>query len=163
MTMSSWPSHCAREIPERLQPASAGRPQRLETRSSLLLAVTAVIASTLISVSTVMAQEAITPLISNDLANFAGREVLTYTVEFPPGFSSPAHRHNAVVAVYVLEGSIVMQVKGGDELTLTPGQTFHENPDDIHVVSRNASRTKSAKFLVFMIKHKAAPLLVLEK
>ena len=80
--------------------------------------------------------------------------------DFPPGFSSPVHRHNAQVSVYVLEGSVVMQVKGGNEITLKPGQSFSENPSDIHVVSRNASSTKPAKFLVFLIKKKGAPLVV---
>ena len=86
-----------------------------------------------------MAQETITPLMSKDLAEFPGKEVLMYTVDFPPGFSSPVHRHNAQVSVYVLEGSVVMQVRGGKEVTLRPGETFYEGPNDIHVVSRNAS------------------------
>ena len=86
-----------------------------------------------------MAEETITPLMSNDLAGVSGKEVLMYTVDFPPGFSSPVHRHNAQVSLYVLEGSVVMQVKGGKEITLRPGKTFYESPNDIHVVSRNAS------------------------
>ena len=86
-----------------------------------------------------------------------------YTVDFPAGFASPIHRHNAQVSVYVLEGSVVMQVRGGKEVTLKPGDSFYENPDDIHVVSRNASDTKPAKFLVFLIKEKNAPSLVLAK
>jgi quercetin dioxygenase-like cupin family protein len=79
------------------------------------------------------------------------------TVEYAPGASSTAHRHNASTFVYVLEGSVVMQVKGGKEVTLGPGQTFYESPDDIHTVSRNASTTKPAKFLVFFVKDKGAP------
>ena len=78
-----------------------------------------------------MAQEVITPLMSNDLAECSGKEILMYTVDFPPGFSSPVHHHNAHVSVYVLEGSIVMQVKGGKEITLTPGQSFYEGPNDV--------------------------------
>jgi quercetin dioxygenase-like cupin family protein len=81
-------------------------------------------------------------------------------VEYPPGGSDPVHRHNADAFVYVLEGSIVMQLKGGREVTLTPGQTFYEGPDDIHVVGRNASQTKPAKFVVFMMKNKGTPALV---
>jgi quercetin dioxygenase-like cupin family protein len=81
-------------------------------------------------------------------------------VEYPPGSVDPVHRHNAQAFVYVLEGSIVMQVKGGKEVTLTPGQTFYEGPEDIHVVGRNASKTKPAKFLVVLIKNKGAPVLV---
>ena len=107
-----------------------------------------------------VAQETITPLIAKDLAGVPGEEALTYTVEFPPGFSSPVHRHNAQVSVYMLEGSVVMQVKGQQELTLLPGQTFYEGPDDIHIVSRNASSTKPAKFLVFLIHKKGSPLVI---
>ena len=107
-----------------------------------------------------LAQETITPLLSKDMAEFPNKEVLMYTVDFPPGFSSPVHRHNAHVSVYVLEGSVVMQVRGGNEITLKPGQSFSEDPNDIHVVSRNASSTKPAKFLVFLIKNKGAPLAV---
>src|SRR5207253_10542925 len=97
---------------------------------------------------------------SHDLAEVSGKEVLMYTVGFPAGFSSPVHRHNAQVSVYVLEGSVVMQVKGGKEITLTTGQSFYEGPNDIHVVSRNASSTQPAKFLVFLIKKNGAPLVV---
>jgi len=73
--------------------------------------------------------------------------------------SDPIHRHNAQAFVYVLEGSIVMQLRGGEQVTLTPGQTFYEGPDDVHVVGRNASSTKPAKFLVLLIKNKGAPVL----
>jgi quercetin dioxygenase-like cupin family protein len=107
-----------------------------------------------------MAKETITPLITKDLAVLPGEQVLMYTVDFPPGFSSPVHRHNAQVFVYVLEGSVVMQVRGQRELTLGPGQSFYEDPNDIHVVSRNASSTKPAKFLVFLINKKGAPLVI---
>jgi quercetin dioxygenase-like cupin family protein len=82
------------------------------------------------------------------------------TVEYPPGHSDDIHRHNAYVFVYVLEGSVVMQVKGGKEVALTPGQTFYEGPNDIHLVGRNASKTKSAKFVAFFVKTKGAPILV---
>jgi len=110
---------------------------------------------------TVLAQEAkVTELLSKDLTNLPGKEGLMITVEYPPGSSDPIHRHNAHAFVYVLEGSIVMQVRGGKEVTLTPGQTFYEGPDDVHVVGRNASKTKPAKFVVFLVKEKAAPVLV---
>lgn len=118
------------------------------------------ITSGLIMISPLMAQETITPLMSNALAEVSGKEVLMYTVDFPPGFSSPVHRHNAQVSLYVLEGSVVMQVKGGKEITLRAGQSFYEGLSDIHVVSRNASSTEPAKFLVFLIKKKAAPLVI---
>ena len=110
---------------------------------------------------TAMAQQAkVTPLLSKDLPENPGREALMIIVEYPPGSSDPIHRHNAHAVVYVLEGSIVMQVKGGKEVTLTPGQTFYEGPDDVHVVGRNASSTQPAKFLVVLIKAKGAPVLV---
>jgi quercetin dioxygenase-like cupin family protein len=100
------------------------------------------------------------PLMSKDLTDFPGKEGLMITVEYPPGSSDPIHRHNAHAFVYVLEGSIVMQVRGGKEVTLTPGQTFYEGPNDVHVVGRNASQTKPAKFVVFLVKDKGAPVLV---
>jgi quercetin dioxygenase-like cupin family protein len=111
--------------------------------------------------STLVAQEAkVTELLSKDLTNCPGKEGLMITVEYPPGSSDPIHRHNAYGFIYVLEGSIVMQVRGGKETTLTPGQIFYEGPNDVHVVGRNASKTKPAKFVVFFVKDKGAPVLV---
>jgi quercetin dioxygenase-like cupin family protein len=108
-----------------------------------------------------MAQEAeVTKVLSKDLTGIPGKEGLMITVEYPPGASDPVHRHNAYGFIYVLEGSIVMQVKGGKEVTLTPGQSFYEGPDDVHVVGRNASKTEPAKFLVFLVKDKGAPVLI---
>jgi quercetin dioxygenase-like cupin family protein len=110
---------------------------------------------------TLPAQEAKTAqLLSKDLADLPGKEALMITVEYPPGSSDPIHRHNAHAFIYVLQGSIVMQVRGGKETTLIPGQTFYEGPDDVHVVGRNASKTKPAKFVVFFVKDKGAPVLV---
>jgi len=110
---------------------------------------------------TAMAQQPkVSPLISKGLTDNPGREVLMITVEHGPGESIPIHRHNAQAFVYVLEGSVVMQVKGGKQVTLTPGQTFYEGPDDIHLVDRNASSAKPAKFLVLLIKNKGAPAVV---
>jgi quercetin dioxygenase-like cupin family protein len=105
-------------------------------------------------------QATVTPLMSKDLPELPGKEVLMITVEYPPGSIDPIHRHNAQAFVYVMEGSIVMQLKGGKEVTLTPGQTFYEGPDDVHLVGRNASSTKPAKFLVLLVKDKGAPVLV---
>lgn len=105
-------------------------------------------------------QPTVASLMSKDLTEIPGREVLMITVEYAPGGADPIHRHNAHGFIYVLEGSIVMQVKGGKEVTLTPGQTFYEAPDHVHVVGRNASSTKPAKFLVFLVKDKGAPVLV---
>ena len=114
-----------------------------------------------LAAGTLRAQEAqVTPLLSKDLTECAGKEGVMITVVYPPGGSDRIHRHNAHAFVYVLEGSVVMQVKGGKELTLTPGQTFYEGPRDIHMVSRNASRTKPAKFVVFLVKDKGAPVLL---
>jgi len=104
------------------------------------------------------AQEAeVTPLMAKPLIGIPGKEVLMITVEYPPGGTSAAHRHNANTFVYVLEGSVVMQVAGGEAVTLTVGDTFYETPDDIHVVSRNASATAPAKLLVAMVKDGGAP------
>jgi quercetin dioxygenase-like cupin family protein len=109
---------------------------------------------------TLMAQQVkVTSLLSKDITETPGREVLMITVDYAPGGSDPIHRHNAYGFIYVLEGSIVMQVKGGKQVTLTPGQTFYESPDDVHIVGRNASSTKPAKFLVFLLKDKGAPVL----
>src|SRR4029453_2883984 len=102
----------------------------------------------------------LTELMSKDLADLPGKEGLMLLIEYPPGSSDPIHRHNAHGFIYVLEGSIVMQVRGGKEVTLTPGQTFYEGPEDVHVVGRNASETKPAKFVVFFVKEKGAPVLV---
>lgn len=105
----------------------------------------------------------VTPLFSKDLKEFPGKEGVTIAVEYPPGAVDPVHRHYAHAFVYVLEGSIVMQLKGGKEVTLKPGDTFYEGPDDIHTVGRNASRTEPAKFVAFLVKDKGAPLLIPEK
>lgn len=106
------------------------------------------------------AQEAkVNPLFSKDLVGVPGKEVTMMTVEYPPGATDPVHTHHAQAFVYVLQGTIVMQVKGGPQVTLGPGQTFYEGPDDVHVVGRNASRTEPAKFVVVLVKEKGAPLL----
>jgi quercetin dioxygenase-like cupin family protein len=110
---------------------------------------------------TLVAQDGpVRPLLSKDLAGMSGKELLMVTVEYPPGASTPAHTHHGAQSmVYVLEGSIVMQVKGQAPVTLTPGQTWSEDPGDVHVVSRNASNSAPAKYLVFLAKDKSAPLL----
>ena len=102
----------------------------------------------------------VTPLTSKDLEGLPGKEGSLFLVEYPPGGSDPVHRHNASVFVYVLEGSVVMQVKGGQEVTLNKGQTFFESPEDIHSVGRNASKTEPAKFLAFFVKDKGAPVVL---
>ncbi len=108
--------------------------------------------------TTSAAQESVaTDLFRTDLPDIAGREAVVLEVEYPPGVASSSHRHNAQTFVYVLEGTVVMAVAGGEPQTLVAGQTFYESPDDIHTVSRNASDTESAKILVFFIKMKDAP------
>ena len=107
-----------------------------------------------------VAEEAVVqPLLSKDLAGDPAREVSMITVEYAPGGLTPVHTHHAQAMVFVLEGSIVMQVKGEAPVTLGPGQTFYESPDDVHLVSKNASRTKPARFVVFLVKDKGAPIL----
>jgi quercetin dioxygenase-like cupin family protein len=111
--------------------------------------------------STVTAQEPdVVPVMSKDLTDIPGKEVLMITVKFPPGGFDPVHRHDAHGFIYVLEGTVVMQVKGGKEVTLTPGQAWYEGPEDVHVVGRNASKTRPAKILAVLVKEKGAPILV---
>jgi quercetin dioxygenase-like cupin family protein len=132
-----------------------------QAKGECMKLTTVVLALACLMSSALVAQEAkVTELMSKDLKDCAGKEGLMITVEYPPGSSDPIHRHNAHGFIYVLEGSIVMQVRGGKEVTLTPGQTFYEGPEDVHVVGRNASDTKPAKFVVFFVKDKGAPVLV---
>ena len=120
-----------------------------------------VLSAVFLMAGALFAQDAqVTPLMSKDLPEFPGKEGVMITVVYPPGASDPIHRHNAHAFVYMLEGTIVMQLKGGKEITLTPGQTFYEGPHDIHVLGRNASTTKPAKFVVLLVKNKDAPVLV---
>lgn len=104
-------------------------------------------------------QASVTPLASEPLPEYPGKEVQMIVVDYPPGSADPVHRHDAHAFVYVLEGSIVMAVKGGKEVTLKAGDTFHEGPNDIHTIGRNASATQPARFVVFLIKNKGAPIL----
>ncbi len=128
----------------------------MTTRTSFLFTLTLALAG-----STLMAQEAaVRSLLSKDLVEGPGKELTMITVDYPPGGSSPAHRHHAQALVYVLEGTIVMQAKGGAPVTLTAGQTWYEGPDDVHVVSRNASAVEPARYLVCLVKAKGAPILV---
>lgn len=103
------------------------------------------------------APAAVKSLMTQDLVAAAGKEVLMSTVTYPPGGASAPHRHDAQVFVYVLEGELIMQVRGGPKVTLKPGDTFYESPSDVHEVSANASKTAPAKFLVFIIKDKGSP------
>lgn len=110
---------------------------------------------------TLMAQEPkVTTLMSKNLPDVPGKEGMMLLVEYPPGGADPVHRHYADAFVYVLEGTVIMQVKGGKEVTLTPGQTFYEGPGDVHTVGRNLSKTKPAKFVVVLFKKEGAPALI---
>lgn len=110
---------------------------------------------------TALAQDAkVTSLMQHDLVRTDGQEGTLISVEYGPGGSSAAHRHDAYAFVYVLEGELVMQVAGGERVTLGPGQTFFESPGDVHTVSRNASATRPVRFLVFFVKKKGAPISV---
>lgn len=99
-------------------------------------------------------------VMSRLLPDMPGKEVVILAITYPPGHSDEVHRHNAHVFAYVLEGAVVMGLNNGTPVTLTPGQTFYEGPSDIHTISRNPSKTKQAKFLVFLIKDKDAPITV---
>jgi quercetin dioxygenase-like cupin family protein len=144
-----------------IEPIDTMVPRPKNERSNMLRKEIIMVVLLSLIADTVIAQEAkVTSLMSKDLKDFSGREGLMITVEYPPGATDPIHRHNAHAFVYVLEGSIVMQLKGGKEVTLTPGQTFYEGPDDVHIVGRSADKTKPAKFIVFLIKDKGAPVLV---
>ena len=96
----------------------------------------------------------VTRLMTKDLPDVPGKEGMIETVDFAPGEVSQPHRHNADLFVYVLEGSIVTQLKGGSPQTVHAGDVFYESPTDVHSVSRNASETQPAKLLVFYVKAK---------
>lgn len=130
------------------------------TYKRMMLVLLFLTAGTLTAQQPMAQQPKVTSLMSKALVDIPGKEILMITVQYAPGGSDPIHRHNAHGLIYVLEGSIVMQVKGGKEVTLKSGETFYEGPDDIHVVGRNASSTKPAKFLVVLFKDKGAPILV---
>lgn len=104
----------------------------------------------------------VTELLTKALAEIPGREMQMIAVEYPPGAVDPVHRHDAHAFVYVLEGTIVMQIKGGKQVTLKPGQTFYEGPNDVHIVGRNASNTETARFLAVFVKKQGAPILTVE-
>jgi quercetin dioxygenase-like cupin family protein len=142
-------------------PGCAWRISAGGTESPRRQAMTKVLIALCLAAATAAAQEAkVTPLMTHELAGIDGKEGTMVMVEYAPGGSDAEHRHHAAAFVYVLEGAVVMQVKGGQEVTLGPGQTFYESPEDVHTVSRNASTTQPAKFLVFFVKQKGAPITV---
>jgi quercetin dioxygenase-like cupin family protein len=134
-------------------PASLVLPEKRAMKKILLVSLLAWIP--------LIAEDAkVTPLTLKPLPDIPGKEVEMILVEYPPGGSDPVHRHNAHALVYVLEGSIVMGLNGAKPVTLTPGQTFYEGPNDIHTLGRNASKTAPARFVVFLLKDKNAPVLI---
>src|SRR5215472_5222387 len=124
-------------------------------RAGIALAALASLASSAAAGGAAASDAVVAQLLTRDLIGLPGKEVTMETVEYAPGGKSPPHRHHAQVFVYVLEGSVRMQVQGSPTVTLGPGGTFYESPDDLHTVSENASQTKSAKFVVVMVKDKA--------
>jgi len=134
----------------------------ITTMNSILVRLFVSAAVCLLGTLSVAAEDTahVTPLMTKDLPNYPGKEGLMISVEYGPGGSSPIHKHEANAFVYVLEGSIVMQVKGQKEVTVSPGETFYESPTDIHLVSRNASKTKPAKFIVVLLKNTGAPAVI---
>ena len=132
----------------------------LKIARSRIAIVAAALASAIGQHALAAPEAVVAPLMQKDLPDLAGKEGLMLTVVYPPGAADPIHRHNAHAFLYVLEGTIVMGVKGGKEVTLKPGDTFYEGPDDIHTVGRNASATQPAKFVVVLVKDKGAPALV---
>ncbi|MFL6606268.1 MAG: cupin domain-containing protein [Steroidobacteraceae bacterium] len=134
-----------------------GNPRRL--RAAALTLIMGLSALTAVGIASAdQPKKTVEPLMTRDLAGISGKEAIVLTVEYAPGESSQPHRHDANVFVYVLEGMITMQVKGSPPVTLHPGQTYYESPSDIHTVSANASKTAPAKFLVFIVKDKGAPV-----
>lgn len=105
-------------------------------------------------------QAVVSSLMTRALGDIPGKEMVVLEVTYPVGSHDAVHRHNAHGFIYVLEGSIVMQVRGGKEVTVGPGQMFYEGPQDIHIVGRNASSTTPARFLVFLLKNQGTPVLV---
>jgi quercetin dioxygenase-like cupin family protein len=136
----------------------------MKTHSCIRLLMNALTGAVLFTTVALQAEAAdqvkVTDLMTKDLVNFPGKEVTMITVDYPPGGADPVHRHNASALIYVLEGSIMMGVKGEKPVTLHPGQTWYEGPNDIHAIGRNASKTRPAKFVVFLVKEKGAPLFI---
>src|SRR5262245_8144169 len=148
------------EVRPGISPLARAGPGRRTKEATMTIKLVALVLLCLMT-GTAMAQEPkVTSLMSKDLPESPGKEVLVITVEHAPGGSTAIHRHDAHAFVYVLEGSVVEQLKDGQQVTLTPGQTFYEGPDDVQTVNRNASANQTAKFLVVLIKNKGAPALV---
>lgn len=144
------------------QRSHANRHRRVPTCSRLFAVATFSAIGVLYPIWPAAAEEPVkvTDLMTKDLAHIPGKEVTMITVDYAPGAADPVHRHNASAFVYVLQGSIEMQMEGGKKMTLHPGDTFYEDPDGVHLIGRNASDTEPAKFLVVLVKDKGAPILI---
>jgi len=143
------------ELPTSSTPSPRARWTNATLRKLILLLSCAVV-----SASAAEPTAQVKPLMTKSLPNIPGKEATMLLVTYPPGSKDHAHRHNANAFVYVLEGSIVMQMKGEPKVTLHPGQTFYEGPTGVHLVGENASKTKPAKFVVILVKDKGSPVLV---
>src|SRR5438876_7848002 len=99
-------------------------------------------------------------LMMQPLAGIDNKVAAVVTVEYAPGASSTAHRHPGHVFAYVLEGSVVSEVDPGSPITYERGQMWYEAPMHTHRVSRNASATKPAMLLAFIILDKGQPITV---
>src|SRR5678815_1318388 len=146
-------------MPERsVAPGGLGRRTKEGTMTTKLVALVLLAAPMLVAVPAEAAD--VKELFAIDLADYSGKEGRMIEVSYPPGARDMVHRHDAHAFVYVLEGQIVMQLKGKPAVTLKAGQTFYEGPNDVHVVGRNASNTEPARFVVVLLKAKGAPILV---
>ncbi len=113
-----------------------------------------------VSVSALAHGAKVTPLMKEELAGLANKEGTMLIVEYAPGMFSEKHRHDAHIFAYVLEGAVTMQVKGSEPVTLKAGDSFYESPEDIHLVSKNASTTERARMVVFSLTEKDAPIVI---
>ncbi|HEY7896764.1 MAG TPA: cupin domain-containing protein [Gemmatimonadaceae bacterium] len=129
-------------------------------RTSTISLAAVLAALCLVGIPSSAQEPKVTPVMSKTLTDIPGKQLLVLTVEYVPGGADMPHRHNADAFVYVLEGSVVEQVKGGKPDTLTAGQTFYERPEDIHIVGKNASATQPAKLLAVLVKKTGAPPVV---
>ena len=128
--------------------------------SKIVAAALTLLASSALPLHAGAEEAAIVPLLKKDLADVPGKELLMIKVEYAPGYDGAIHRHDAHSLIYVLEGSVVMGLRGGKEVTVSQGQTFYEGPDDVHTVGRNASMTEPARLLVVLLKKEGVPVVL---
>jgi len=148
--------HYMEQSPELIKKTIGG-----QMKSLIMVAALSLGALGSVSAQPAAPQAEVQQVISKELGDLPGKEGLVLRVTYPPGSSDQVHRHDAHGFVYVQEGSDVMQVRGGQPVTLHAGQGFYEGPNDVHVVGRNASKTQPAKLVVFLVKNTGAPILTL--